>query len=67
VLGGLSLGCGRLVEAVAGERLPGALLVHLGLGDANQAAAVPRCADVLRLARLPGVTTLATATRPTAI
>jgi hypothetical protein len=46
---------------------PNTIIEHLGLGDANQAAAVPRCADVLRLARLPGVTTLATATRPTAI
>ena len=43
------------------------ILEHLGLGDANQAAAVPRCSDVLRLARLPGVTSLATATRPQAI
>ena len=43
------------------------ILEHLGLGDANQAAAVPKCSDVLRLARLPGVTTLATATRPQAI
>ena len=32
-----------------------------------QAAAVPKCPDVLRLGRLPGVTTLATATRPQAI
>ena len=46
---------------------PNTIIEHLGLGDANQAAAVPRCADVLRLARLPGVATLATATRPTAI
>jgi hypothetical protein len=43
------------------------ILEHLGLGDANQAAAVPRCSDVLRLAQLPGVTSLATATRPEAI
>jgi hypothetical protein len=43
------------------------IIEHLPLGDANQAAAVPRCSDVLRLARLPGVKTLATATRPTAI
>jgi len=43
------------------------IVEHLGLGNANQAAAVPRCADVLRLARLPGVTTLATAIRPTAL
>jgi hypothetical protein len=46
---------------------PQTILEHLGLGNANQAAAVPRCSDVLRLARLPGVTTLATATRPQAI
>jgi hypothetical protein len=43
------------------------IIEHLGLGNANQAAAVPRCSDVLRLARLPGVKTLATATRPQAI
>jgi len=46
---------------------PQTILEHLGLGDANQAAAVPKCPDVLRLARLPGVATLATATRPQAI
>jgi hypothetical protein len=43
------------------------IVEHLGLGDANQAAAVPRCSQVMRLARLPGVTALATATRPQAI
>jgi hypothetical protein len=43
------------------------ILEHLGLGDANQAAAQPRCSDVLRVARLPGVTSLATAIRPQAI
>jgi len=43
------------------------ILEHLGLGDANQAAAVPKCSDVLRLARLHGVTSLATARRPDAI
>jgi hypothetical protein len=48
-------------------RPPNAIIEHLGLGDQYQAAAVPRCADVLRLARLRGVTTLATATRPKAI
>jgi hypothetical protein len=46
---------------------PPTIVEHLGLGDANQAAAKPRCSDVLRLARLPGVTSLATATRPQAI
>jgi hypothetical protein len=40
---------------------------HLPLGNASQAAAVPRCADVLRLARLPGVVSLKTARRPQAI
>ena len=43
------------------------IVEHLGLGDANQASAVPKCSDVLRLAHLPGVTSLATATRPQAI
>jgi hypothetical protein len=43
------------------------IVEHLGLGDENQAAAVPKCSDVLRLARLPGVTSLATATRPQAV
>ena len=46
---------------------PQTIVEHLGLGDANQAAAVPRCSEVMRLARLPGVTALATATRPQAI
>ena len=46
---------------------PQTIVEHLGLGDANQAAARPRCSDVMRLARLPGVTTLATATRPQTI
>jgi hypothetical protein len=40
---------------------------HLPLGNASQAAAVPRCADVLRLARLPGVVSLKTARRPQSI
>lgn len=43
------------------------LVEHLGLGDASQAAAKPKCSQIMRLARLPGVTTLATATRPQAI
>jgi hypothetical protein len=45
------------------------ILEHLSLGSANQAAAVPRCADVLRLARKAQAAGgyLATATRPTAI
>jgi len=46
---------------------PNTIIAHLPLGDADQAAAVPRCSDVLRLARLPGVVSLATATRPEAI
>jgi len=40
---------------------------HLPLGNASQAAAVPRCADVLRLARLPGVVSLKIARRPQSI
>jgi hypothetical protein len=41
------------------------IIEHLPLGDTSQAAAVPQCADVRRLARLGG--TLLTAIRPTAI
>jgi hypothetical protein len=40
---------------------------HLGLDTSTQPDAVPRCSDVLRLAKLPGVTALATATRPPSI
>jgi hypothetical protein len=42
---------------------------HLSLGDANQAAAVPRCSDVLLLSRKARAAGgyLVTATRPTAI
>ena len=45
------------------------ILEHLSLGDATQAAAVPRCADVLRLARKAASASgyLVTATRPQAI
>jgi hypothetical protein len=46
---------------------PNTIIEHLPLGNASQAAGVPRCADVLRLAHLPGVVSLATATRPEAI
>ncbi len=46
---------------------PSTIIEHLPLGNASQAAGVPRCADVLRLSRLPGVVSLATATRPEAI
>jgi hypothetical protein len=42
------------------------ILEHLPLGSTSQAAAVPRCGDVLRLGGLPA-TTLATARRPEAI
>jgi hypothetical protein len=41
------------------------IVEHLPLGDASQAAAVPRCEDVLRLARLGN--RLVTATRPRAL
>jgi hypothetical protein len=41
------------------------ILQHLPLGNESQAAAVPRCGDVLRLGRLGG--TLTTARRPRAI
>ena len=45
------------------------ILEHLSLGNATQAAAVPRCADVLRLAREAQAASgaLVTATRPEAI
>jgi hypothetical protein len=45
------------------------ILEHLSLGDATQAASVPRCADVLRLARKAEAASgyLVTATRPRAI
>jgi hypothetical protein len=45
------------------------IIEHLALGDATQAAAVPRCADVLRLARKAQAASgyLVTATRPEAI
>ena len=45
------------------------ILEHLALGDATQAAAVPRCADVMRLARKAQVASgyLVTATRARAI
>jgi hypothetical protein len=44
------------------------IVEHLSLGSGTQAAAVPRCADVLRLARKAGALgSLATATRPQAI
>jgi hypothetical protein len=45
------------------------IIEHLALGDATQAAAVPRCADVLRLARKARAASgyLVTATRPEAI
>jgi hypothetical protein len=42
-------------------------LEHLPLGSANQAAAVPRCADVRRLAGLARGGLLVTASRPPAI
>ena len=45
------------------------ILEHLSLGDARQAAGVPRCSDVLRLARLADRAggSLVTAMRPQAI
>jgi hypothetical protein len=50
------------------QRRPGPHIAkHLALGGPAQAAAVPRCSAVLRLARLPGVTELATAVRPRTI
>jgi hypothetical protein len=46
------------------ERQGRTILEHLPLGNANEAAAVPRCADVMRLAAKG--TALVTATRPRA-
>jgi hypothetical protein len=45
------------------------IIEHLALGNATQAAAVPRCADVLRLARKAAAASgyLAAATRPVAL
>ncbi|MGB2875123.1 MAG: hypothetical protein WBB76_06570 [Gaiellaceae bacterium] len=57
---------GRYYEVWQRPVTPARTIVeHLPLGNVDQAAAVPRCADVLRLARLGG--SLATATRPEAI
>ncbi|HEX3266977.1 MAG TPA: hypothetical protein VHQ98_03225 [Gaiellaceae bacterium] len=56
---------GRYYEVWQRPQGPPTILQHLPLGSQNQAAGVPRCADVLRLGSLGG--TLATATRPEAI
>ena len=44
-----------------------AILEHLSLGNASQAAGIPRCADVLRLGRLASGGSLVIASRPEAI
>ncbi len=56
---------GRYYEVWERPETPRTILQHLPLGSQSQAAAVPRCADVLRLATLGG--TITTATRPRAI
>jgi hypothetical protein len=56
---------GRYYEVWQRPQGPPTILQHLPLGSRNQAAGVPRCADVLRLGSLGG--TLLTATRPQAI
>jgi len=56
---------GRYYEVWQRPQGPPTILQHLPLGSQNQAAGVPRCADVLRLGSLGG--TLVTATRPQAI
>ena len=56
---------GRYYEVWERPDTPRTILQHLPLGSQSQAAAVPRCADVLRLAALGG--TITTATRPRAI
>jgi hypothetical protein len=60
---------GRYYEVWQRPEASGPTIVeHLSLGNDTQAAAVPRCADVLRLAREAGPSgSLATATRPRAI
>jgi hypothetical protein len=56
---------GRYYEVWQRPQGPPTILQHLPLGSRNQAAGVPRCAEVLRLGSLGG--TLVTATRPRAI
>jgi len=56
---------GRYYEVWQRPQGPPTILQHLPLGSPNQAAGVPRCAEVLRLGSLGG--TLVTATRPEAI
>jgi hypothetical protein len=46
---------------------PTTIVEHLGLDTSSQPSAVARCSEVMRLAQLPGVTGLATATRPDTI
>ena len=60
---------GRYYEVWQRPETGGPTIVeHLSLGNGTQTAAVPRCADVLRLAREAGAAGyLATATRPRAI
>ena len=58
---------GRYYEVWERSRPPTSIVEHLGLDGKDQPDAVPRCKDVQRLAHLPGVTALATATRPPAI
>jgi hypothetical protein len=45
-------------------QVPATIVEHLGLDTPNQPSAIAPCAEVMRLAGLPGVTSLATATRP---
>jgi hypothetical protein len=56
---------GRYYEVWRRPAAPKLILEHLPLGSDTQTAAVPRCADVHRLARLGS--TLVTATRPQSI
>ena len=43
--------------------VPSTIVEHLGLGTSTQPARVPACSDVMRLAKEPGVASLAAATR----
>jgi hypothetical protein len=59
---------GRFYEVWQRPVHPATTIVeHLGLGNASQAAAVPNCAAVMRMASLSGVTELASAVRPESI
>jgi hypothetical protein len=49
------------------EQVPTTIVEHLGLNTSSQPARVPACSEVMRLAKQPGVASLAAATRPETI